>query len=122
MTRTEIAIDDRATDRVIVEIVETAATAVGLHVTLRTSTQSYPGSIHWHFKKMGEPRGTLELTYWPEAKRLWAKVHRGRRAKWIAGSLVELTEEVAGQLAGRKRRKSKRLAPDSSLRRESQLW
>jgi hypothetical protein len=99
MTTKEIAIADTATDGAIVKAVEAAATSLGLRIALRISTRTYPGSIHWHFKKLGEPRGMLELTYWPETKRLWAKVHRGRRAKWIAGSLAELAGEIAGRVA-----------------------
>jgi hypothetical protein len=91
----EIAIGSDATDGLIVKAVEAAAASLGLRIALRTSTRTYPGSTHWHFKKSGEPRGTLELTYWPKTKRLWAKVHRGRHARWIAGCLAELAEEVA---------------------------
>jgi len=115
VTTTEIIVRRKPTDGSIVKAVEAAAASLGLRIALRTSTRTYPGSIHWHFKKVGEPRGTLELTYWPETKRLWVKVHRGRRAKWIAGSLADLAEEVARRLArgkGRKgERKSTRLAP-----------
>jgi len=78
--------------------VETAAASLGLRVALRTSTRTYPGSIHWHLKKPGEPRGTLELTYWPKTGRLWAKIHRGRRAKWIVGCLAELADKLAARL------------------------
>lgn len=99
MKKTGIAITGKAAQGSVAKAVESAATAVGLQIVFRTTTRSYPGSIHWHFKKLGEPRGTLEITYWPKRKRLWAKVHHGRRAKWIAGSLTELAEEINGRLA-----------------------
>ena len=98
----EIVVASNATDGSIAKAVEAAATSLGLRIALRTSARAYPGSIHWHFKKTRETRGILELTYWPKSKRLWAKIHRGRRADWIAGSLAELADEVAARLPERK--------------------
>jgi hypothetical protein len=106
VTKTEIAITRKVTDQVVVATVEATAAATGLGVALRTSTRSCPGSIHWHFRKIGEPHGTLELTYWPENKRLWAKVHPGRRAKWIPGCITKLVDELTGRLVIRTKRKA----------------
>ena len=84
-------------DDAIVRAVEDSAAQVGLTVTLRTTTSTYPGSVHWHFKKPDERRGTLELTYWPKNKRLWAKIQSGRKADWIHASLKQLASAVAGK-------------------------
>jgi hypothetical protein len=104
----QIAFPSNATGASIVKAVEAAAASLGLSVALRTSTRTYPGSTHWHFKKRGETQGTLELTYWPESKQLWAKIHRGRRAEWIAGSLAELAGDLATRLAMRNQARGNR--------------
>jgi hypothetical protein len=55
----------------------------------RLELHSYPGSTHWHIRRPGA-KGTLELTYWPQAGRLWFTVHANRRADWIAPAINDL--------------------------------
>jgi hypothetical protein len=55
----------------------------------RPELRSYPGATHWHIRWPGA-RGTLELTYWPRAGRLWFAVHANRRAEWIAPAIDDL--------------------------------
>ena len=65
----------------------------GLALTLKGTLRSYPGCIHWHLKQPGLS-GTLEMTWWPAKKRLWAKVAAHRNAEWIA----QAVEEIAAKL------------------------
>jgi hypothetical protein len=98
----EIHIPIDVTDAAIAKTVEQAARAIGLTTTLRTSSRSYPGSMHWHFKKKAEKRGTLELTYWPKARKLWAKIQAGRSAEWIDMALNQLATEFSRRLTPRR--------------------
>jgi hypothetical protein len=59
----------------------------------RLALRSYPGATHWHIRRPGA-KGTLELTYWPHAGRLWFAVHANRRAEWIAPAIDELTARM----------------------------
>jgi hypothetical protein len=99
MQTINIAIPTDAADSVVVKTVEQAARAISLTTTLRTSTRSYPDSVHWHFKKQAEKRGTLELTYWPQKRKLWAKIQSGRTAEWISASLNQLKVEITHRLS-----------------------
>jgi hypothetical protein len=59
----------------------------------RLDLRSYPGASHWHIRQPGA-KGTLELTYWPSAGRLWFAVHANRRAEWIAPVIEELKARI----------------------------
>lgn len=65
----------------IVRFVELFSGREGLSTTIKTTLKGVPGSIHWHFKKVGEP-GTLEVTYSPLDSCLYISVHKNRRARW----------------------------------------
>ncbi len=69
--------------------IESTCTTEGLQIGMKGSLASFPGSIHWHFKKPGE-RGTLEITSFPRDRRIWAKVQSGRRADWIEPCLTNI--------------------------------
>ena len=76
----------------LIALVERAAVEAGLSIS-RATLRTYPGSTHWHLKRPGE-MGTLELTYWPRAGRLWFAVHANRQAGWIALAIARLTERI----------------------------
>jgi hypothetical protein len=97
MQTIDLPISPGVSDAAVVKGVEAAARSVGLEVTLRTSSSTYPGSVHWHFKKRLEKRGTLELTFWPKTKKLWAKIQSSRKADWIPSSLDQLVKEFTGR-------------------------
>lgn len=69
--------------------IEAACAAEGLRLTLKGTLKKYPGCIHWHYKKDLQP-GTLEITLWPQARRLWFKVAAGRTGAWIDEILARL--------------------------------
>jgi hypothetical protein len=77
--------------------VESACTAEGLSMTLKDTLKKYPGCIHWHYQQAGQ-RGTLEITLWPEKRRLWFKVTAGRQADWIGEAIARLKPIIEGGL------------------------
>ena len=103
METEELKIRKNMSCKDVVRAVEGSGAAVGLGVTLRTSLVSFPGSVHWHFRKHGERRGTLEMTFWPERRRLWVKIQAGRRAGWIRGAMEALATEMKRRMRARRR-------------------
>ena len=87
-----------AADR-IVELVESSCAALGLDRALKGTLKSYPGSIHWHYKK-AKARGTLEITWWAAGPRLWIKVAAGRSAGWIEETIPILKERLEAYNGG----------------------
>ena len=78
-------------------LVESVCIGEGLKVSMKGTLASFPGSIHWHFKKPGE-RGTLEITSCPRTRRLWASIQAGRRADWIEPCLTKIRTEIENRL------------------------
>jgi hypothetical protein len=79
------------------QIVENGCTGCGLRMTLKGTLAQYPGSIHWHWKKGGQP-GVLELTAWPGKRRLWFTVHENRRGAWIEAAVAQLKSQLEASL------------------------
>ena len=70
-------------------LIERVCGACGLHAAMKSSLATYPGSIHWHYKKSKE-KGTLELTLLRGERRIWAAVHTNRKAAWIEDALPKV--------------------------------
>lgn len=68
-----------------------------LRVTMRDTLKQYPGCVHWHLKQGRQP-GTLELTLWPQKRRLWFAVHRNRTAPWLEVERKHLQFVLQGRL------------------------
>jgi hypothetical protein len=81
----------------IVEAIDRAVTDQGLIVTLRGGLKSYPGCTHWHLK-LDRERGTLEITWWPQHRKLWFTIQAGRSAAWIEKMAPQLKKEIQLQL------------------------
>ena len=77
-------------------LVESTCRSRGLSGHVKTSLKSYPGSVHWHFKK-GDERGVIEVTFWEGQRRLWINVHSNRTGPWT-------TDEVRGLKADLEKR------------------
>jgi hypothetical protein len=73
-------------DQSIITSIEKACESAGLVIATKGTLRTYPGSVHWHFKKGAEP-GTLEATYVPREGRAWISVQGGRDAPWIDQAL-----------------------------------
>ena len=89
MEEIEVHVNQAGTEERLTSLIEGAATQFGLHIGMRGTLRTYPGSRHWHLRKPGE-RGTLEVTLWPAGKRVWLSVQAGRRAEWIADILPQI--------------------------------
>jgi hypothetical protein len=82
--------------RMVAETVLQTCKARGLAVSVKTSLKSYPGSIHWHFKK-GPERGVVEVTFWAAKRRLWINVHSNRTGPWTAEEMRGLKADLEKQ-------------------------
>jgi hypothetical protein len=88
----------------------------GLVETMKTTLRSYPGSIHWHYKKREKEsmlKGSLEITFWKPEGKIWLSVHSGREDAWIDEIIYPLKEAIESSLKskvrlGEKRRTYKR--------------
>jgi hypothetical protein len=78
---------------IVINVVERVCRTHQLIHTLKGTLASYPGSVHWHFKK-GKQKGILEITWWQSKNRLWFKVAGGRTGKWIEESMPQIKEEI----------------------------
>ena len=93
MIELDIQIPENLNATILVEVIERVCVAHDLNCTLKGTLVSYPGSIHWPFKK-GKQKGTLEITWWESKNRLWFKVSGGRTGKWTEESMLQIKEEI----------------------------
>ena len=70
-------------------LIEKICARRGLLLATKGSLSSYPGSVHWHYKRQSH-QGTLELTLFARDRRVWAKVQDGRKAPWIDEELARI--------------------------------
>jgi hypothetical protein len=82
------------------DMIEKAAAERGLRIEMKGSLASYPGCIHWHFKNQKQ-KGTLEITLWPQRRRIWAQVQDGRTAEWIDVELPRLRHAIENKIRQR---------------------
>ena len=80
------------------DVVEECCRKAGLEVTIKRSLRSYPRSIHWHFKKTGGLRGTLEFTLWNEKHKAWFSVHDNRKGVWVDGLIDSLRRSIESKI------------------------
>lgn len=86
-----------ASDKIVL-VINSAVIDLGLNVTMRGSLKSFPGGTHWHLKH-GRGPGTLEITWWPQRRRLWMKIQAGRTAEWIDEIAPRFKQEIESCLA-----------------------
>jgi hypothetical protein len=94
MVETPIVLADNAPTADIEQRAEQVCLDAGLYIARKTTLASYPGSVHWHWKQAGTP-GVLELTWWPQRRRLWFAVHANRKAPWIELLMNDLEPKLA---------------------------
>jgi hypothetical protein len=97
MIEIELQIPDSVNSDALVRVVEHICIANGLTCTLKGTLASYPGCVHWHFRK-GMQKGILEITCWETQRRLWFKVTQNRRSEWIEDSIPRLKEQIEKSL------------------------
>jgi hypothetical protein len=74
-------------------LIEKICARRGLVLAMKGSLSSYPGCVHWHYKRPDQ-NGTLELTLFARDRRIWAKVQDGRKAPWIDKELPGLQVDI----------------------------
>ena len=94
----EIRINSRSDLSRAEDVVEECCRKAGLEVTIKRTLRSYPHSVHWHFKKPGELRGTLEFTLWKEKQKAWFSVHDNRKAVWVDGLIDSLRRSIESEI------------------------
>jgi hypothetical protein len=97
VTELEFAVPEQYDMAGAEKLIEKVCAGRGLGVAMKGSLKGYPGCVHWHYKRPGH-KGTLEITVYPEARRIWAQVQDGRRAPWIDAELPRLQREIEGEL------------------------
>jgi hypothetical protein len=95
----ELRIGSRSELSRLEDVAEECCRKAGLEATMKDTLRSYPGSIHWHFRKSGELRGSLEFTLWKEKRMAWFSVHDGGEAAWIDGLIVPLRRSIESGIA-----------------------
>jgi hypothetical protein len=93
MIEFELQIPDSVDPEAVRRIVEQVCASNELTCSLRGALVSYPGSIHWHFKR-DQQRGTLEITWRESGHRFWCKVAHGRMGEWIFKGVPRLKEPI----------------------------
>jgi hypothetical protein len=78
-------------------VIEEVCTAENLDAILKSTLITYSGSTHWHFKK-GKARGIVEVTLWPQERRLWFSMHHNRSAGWIRLAMERLKGAIEQRL------------------------
>lgn len=89
MFEIDVRLPDGAVLAALPDQIEEQCQAEGMISAMRGTLATYPGCIHWHFKRSGQP-GTLEVTWWPKASRLWFKVADGRDGPWIKPAITRV--------------------------------
>ena len=74
-------------------IIGTCCMTLAFVQKLKGTQKTHPGSIHWHVGRPRE-RGVLEITLWPQARRLWLAVHKGRDALWTRAAAPQLSKSI----------------------------
>ena len=74
-------------------LIEKICARRGLVLAMKGSLRSYPGCVHWHYKRPDQ-KGTLELTLFVRDRRVWAAVQDGRKAPWIDEELPRLQAAI----------------------------
>lgn len=93
MIEVELVITANAKGEAVVKVVEQVCISNDLTCARKGTLASYPGCVHWHYKKDGQ-KGTLEITWWEVENRLWFKVAKGRMGKWIDEAMIELKKQI----------------------------
>jgi len=99
MQQIEFSVPPRCDLRKADALIERICAAHGLHAAMKGKLATYPGSIHWHYKK-STGKGTLELTLLPSKRRIWAAIHTNRQAPWIEEVLHKVRADIERALKG----------------------
>jgi hypothetical protein len=99
MITIEVSVTPKATLSRAEKMIEEYCASEGLSIAMKGTLSTYPGCIHWHFRKEGQ-RGTLEITLRSERRKIWFSVHAGRNGPWIEASVRRLKTKIEKKLKG----------------------
>jgi hypothetical protein len=99
MTHFEVPLSPAAVSAGLDTLVETCCREAGLTLRLKGTLAQYPGCIHWHWRREGEP-GTLEVTLSPREKRLWLSIHANRAGAWAHAAAAAVQSSLRARLTG----------------------
>jgi hypothetical protein len=83
----------------VLTVIEEIIDQYGLTITQKTTLTTLKGSIHYHLKQ-GKSRGVLEITYWPQAQRLFLEIHDNRQAEWNLYIIQPMAHDLAARFHG----------------------
>lgn len=83
----------------VVQEIEDIIADFQLEVTQKTTLSTMKGSIHYHLKQ-GKKSGVLEVTYWPNKKRLFVEIHNNRLSEWNQNMIAPFAEALAQRFSG----------------------
>jgi uncharacterized membrane protein len=83
----------------ILNEIEGIITEFNLTITQKTTLSTMKGTVHYHLKR-GKLPGILELTYWPQKKRLWIEIHDNRKSEWNQSIICSFAERIADRFSG----------------------
>ncbi|HEX3356749.1 MAG TPA: hypothetical protein VHS31_07255 [Tepidisphaeraceae bacterium] len=78
--------------------IESIAESHELTISLKGSLRAHRGCVHWHFKK-AKQSGTIEVTMWPQERRVWLSVQSGRAADWIENDIETMMHDLERALS-----------------------
>lgn len=93
MIEVDVQVPSNVKTEELIRLVGQVCTQHDLVCSLKGTLTSYPGCVHWHFKKERKT-GTLEITWWEKKGRLWFKVGAHRRAAWIEETIPHLKKQM----------------------------
>ena len=77
--------------------IEETCEGEGLRVGSRGTLATYPGSIHWRYKK-GKEAGTLEVTLLNRERRILLSVAEKRVAPWSESAMNNISETLINRV------------------------
>jgi hypothetical protein len=93
MIEIDVQVPSKIKTEELIHLIEQIGTQHDLVCSLKGTLRSYPGCVHWHFKKE-KKTGTLEITWWEKERRLWFKVGDHRSAAWIEETMPHLKKQM----------------------------
>lgn len=97
-----VSLEVEFTEEDVRAALQTVVAFLGLEVVLEGRLATFPGSQHWHLKR-GTDAGVLEVTYWPNGKRLWVSYHDNRIGEgWVRETAARLAAALEAELRGEK--------------------
>lgn len=86
-------------EELVIWEIEEVISEFQLQITQKTTLSTMKGSIHYHLKQH-KASGVLEVTYWPNKRRLFVEIHDNRLSEWNRNMIVPFSEALAQRFSG----------------------